>query len=123
MLGVFDAARHARHARHIAFSISLHRSGDGFGYALWIDTSAGRKTEALEVIWEHERVGCMWAMIRGSLCDACISFLLARESAKGKRYMRGSVWICVGSMEGWEDDFVALIYAPVSAVSWLVGWS
>jgi len=34
-----------------------------------IDTSAGRKAETPEAIWEYERVGCMWAMIYGALYD------------------------------------------------------
>jgi len=114
MLKAFDVAWYAQ---HIALSISLHRSDNGFGYALWIDTSPGRKTEAPEVIREHERVGCMWAMICGTLCDACLSFSLARESAKGEG---GDAWKRMDvsrSMEGWEDDFIVLIYALVSTVS------
>ena len=110
MLEVFDAARHAQ---HIALSISLYRSDKGFGYALWIDTSAGRKTEAPEVIWEHERVGCMWAMVCGTLCDASLFFFVSMGVCE-----RGS-GICVEalrSMEGWEDNFIVLIYAPVSAI-------
>jgi len=56
-------------------SLLLYRSEKGFGYALRIDTSAERKVELPEAIWERERVGCMWAMIRGILYDLCFSFV------------------------------------------------
>ena len=56
-------------------SLSLYRSNKGFGYTLRINTSARRKAEAPEAIWERERVGCVSAtgMIHGALMDPCLS--------------------------------------------------
>jgi len=89
VLEVFDAARHAQ---QIALNLSLYCSEGGFGYALWIGRSAGRKTGVPEAVWEHKRVGCM---MRGTLRDACLSFLLAWESAKRERgYAWKSVDMC-----------------------------
>lgn len=45
----------------------------------------GKTKEAREAISEHERVECMWAMVRGTPRDARLSFLLARKSLKGER--------------------------------------
>ena len=56
-------------------SLLFHRSEKGSDNAPRIDTSAGRKAEVPEAIWEHERVGCMWAMI-------FVFLLLALESAE-----------------------------------------
>ena len=58
----------------------------------------------------------MWAMICGTLCDACLPFLLERECAKGEG---GYAWKHMDvsrSMEGWEDDFIVLAYAPVCTI-------
>lgn len=54
-------------------------------------------TKVPEVIWEHKIVGCTWAMIRGTLSDDCLSFLLARESVEGEgRYAWKGMDMCRG---------------------------
>ena len=45
MCRVLEVSDAARHTHHIALSLSLYRSDNGFGYAFGIDTSSWRKLE------------------------------------------------------------------------------
>ena len=66
--------------------------------------------EAPETIWEYERVGCMWALIRGSY-NAYPSFFSmgVRETERGS-YIEEYRYVSP-LMEEWEEDFTA-IYFP-----------
>lgn len=44
-----------QHAPHVvdSLSLSIYRPDKGFGYALWIDPSGGKKTEACRGKWKN----------------------------------------------------------------------
>ena len=66
----------------------------------------------------------MWVMICGTLCDACFSFLLARESAKGEEvYAWKRMDMCHDQCKDGRTTSLCLdMLLSLPLAGWLVSW-